>query len=43
VVFEAVRSGFQQQEMGYASAITLVFFLIIMLITGIQRRLIRDR
>jgi multiple sugar transport system permease protein len=38
-----VRSGFQQQEMGYASAITLVFFLIIMLITGIQRRLIRDR
>lgn len=38
VVFEAVRSGFQQQEMGYASAITLVFFLIIMAITAVQRR-----
>lgn len=43
VVFEAVRSGFQQQEMGYASAITLVFFLIILIITSIQRRLTRER
>lgn len=43
VVFEAVRSGFQQQEMGYASAITLVFFCIIMVITGIQRYLTREK
>lgn len=43
VVYEAVRSGFQQQEMGYASAITLVFFLIILAITGVQRILIRER
>lgn len=43
VVFEAVRSGFQQQEMGYASAITLVFFLIIMAVTAVQRRMTRDK
>jgi multiple sugar transport system permease protein len=43
VVFEAVRSGFQQQEMGYASAITLVFFILILVITGIQRYLTRER
>lgn len=42
VVYEAVRSGFQQQEMGYASAIALVFFIIIMIISGIQRRLTRE-
>lgn len=42
VVYEAVRSGFQQQEMGYASAIALVFFVIIMIISGIQRRMTRD-
>lgn len=42
VVYEAVRSGFQQQEMGYASAITLVFFVVIMIISGIQRRLTMD-
>ena len=42
VVFEAVRSGFQQQEMGYASAIALVFFLIILVITGVQRKLTHE-
>jgi multiple sugar transport system permease protein len=43
VVFEAVRSGFKQQEMGYASAITLVFFMLILVITGIQRLLTREK
>jgi multiple sugar transport system permease protein len=43
VVYEAIRSGFQQQETGYASAITLVYFIIIMVITGILRYLTREK
>jgi multiple sugar transport system permease protein len=43
VVYEAVRSGFQQQETGYASAISLIFFVIVLLISGVQRFLIREK
>lgn len=43
VVYEAVRSGFQQQETSYASAISLVFFAIVLVIAAIQRFLTRER
>ncbi|HCT76623.1 MAG TPA: ABC transporter permease [Micromonosporaceae bacterium] len=43
VVFHAVRKGFREQEIGYAAAISLVFFFLVLAIAQIQRRLIRDR
>ncbi|MCU1425510.1 MAG: transporter permease, partial [Microbacteriaceae bacterium] len=43
VVYEAVRAGFAQQETGYASAISLVFFVIVLLISVVQRFLTREK
>ncbi|TDX81677.1 multiple sugar transport system permease protein [Rathayibacter sp. PhB151] len=43
VVYEAVESGFRQQETGYASAISLVFFAIVLVISGVQRYLTREK
>jgi len=43
VVFQAVRTGFQQQQTGYASAISLVFFAIVLVVSLIQRYLTRDK
>ncbi|GEP28771.1 sugar ABC transporter permease [Cryobacterium levicorallinum] len=43
VVYEAVESGFAQQETGYASAISLVFFIIVLLISVAQRFLSREK
>ena len=43
VVFQAVRTGFQQQQTGYASAISLVFFAIVLVVSLIQRYFTRDK
>lgn len=43
VVFMAVRAGFQQQQTGYASAISLVFFAIVLAVSLAQRHLTRDK
>ncbi|MGB7963021.1 MAG: sugar ABC transporter permease [Propionicimonas sp.] len=43
VVFMAVRTGFQQQQTGYAAAISLVFFVIVLAVSLIQRHLTRDK
>ena len=43
LVFQAVRSGFQQQQTGYASAISLVFFVLVLVVSLIQRYLTRDK
>ena len=43
VVYQAVRAGFQQQQTGYASAISLVFFVIVLLVSLVQRFLTRDK
>lgn len=43
VVFQAVRTGFQQQQTGYASAISLVFFAIVLAVSLVQRYLTRDK
>lgn len=42
VVLMAVRTGFQQQQTGYASAISLAFFALVLVVTLIQRRLTRE-
>jgi len=43
VVFQAVRVGYQQQQTAYASAISLVFFLLVLTVSLIQRWLTRER
>jgi multiple sugar transport system permease protein len=43
LVFQAVRTGFQQQQTGYAAAISLVFFILVLIVSLIQRYLTRDK
>jgi len=40
VVYHAVRSGFRQQDIGYGSTITVVFFGIVLLVSLLQRVLL---
>jgi len=39
----AVRTGYEQQSTGYAAAISLVFFLLVLLLSGIQRFVTREK
>ncbi len=41
LVFEAVQAGFREQRIGYASAIVVTFFLIVLAIALVQRLLLR--
>ena len=43
IVFHAVRKGYEQQEIGYAAAISLIFFVAVLIIALIQRRLTREK
>jgi multiple sugar transport system permease protein len=43
VVYQAVRTGYQQLQTGLASAISLVFFVMVLVVSGIQRYLTRER
>ena len=43
LVFLAVRAGYQQQQTGYAAAISLIFFLLVLTVSLVQRYLTRDK
>ena len=43
VVYQAVQTGFKQQDTSYASAISLVFFALVLVIAVIQRYLTREK
>ncbi|HEY8720743.1 sugar ABC transporter permease [Pengzhenrongella sp.] len=43
VVFMAVRTGYEQLATGYASAISLVFFVLVLIVAGVQRFLTREK
>jgi len=43
VVYHAVRSGYQQLQTGYASAISLVFFAMVLAVSLLQRYLTREK
>lgn len=43
LVYQSVRTGFQQQQTGYASAISLVFFVLVLVVTLVQTYLTRDK
>jgi multiple sugar transport system permease protein len=42
LVMKMVQDGFQQQKIGFASAISVIFFLIVFLISLVQRRLLPE-
>ncbi|KOX23990.1 ABC transporter permease [Saccharothrix sp. NRRL B-16348] len=43
LVYQAVRSGYQQQQTAYASAISLVFFVLVLIVSLVQRHLTREK
>jgi multiple sugar transport system permease protein len=43
IIFHAFREGWGKQQIGYSSAIAVVFFMMVMAISLIQRRLTRER
>jgi multiple sugar transport system permease protein len=43
LVFQAVRAGYAQQQTGYASAISLVFFVLVLAVSLVQRYFTRDK
>jgi multiple sugar transport system permease protein len=43
VVFMAVRAGYEQQSTGYAAAVSLVFFVLVLAVSGVQRFLTREK
>ena len=40
VVYHAVSAGFRQQDIGYGSTVTLVFFMIVLALSAVQRLLV---
>jgi multiple sugar transport system permease protein len=42
LMYEAVTAAFQRQQVAYGSAITVVLFVIVLSITVVQRRLLRQ-
>ena len=43
VVYHAVDTGFRQQKIGYGSAITVLFFIIVVSIALMQRALLKSQ
>ncbi|MFK0193804.1 carbohydrate ABC transporter permease [Kitasatospora sp. NPDC090308] len=43
LVYHAVLTGYRQQQIGYGSALSLIFFVIVLAIALIQRHLTRDK
>jgi multiple sugar transport system permease protein len=43
MVYDAVQTGYQQQQTSYASAISLVFFALVLIVAAIQRFLTREK
>jgi multiple sugar transport system permease protein len=43
MVFQAVRTGYRQQETAYASAISLIFFALVLTVSLVQRYFTRDK
>lgn len=43
LVYHAVRRGYREQQTGYGAAISLIFFILVLLAATIQRYLTRDK
>jgi ABC-type sugar transport system permease subunit len=43
IIYHAVRKGYREQEVGYGAAISLIFFVLVLTVSLVQRRLTRDK
>lgn len=43
LVYHAVRRGYREQQTGYGSAISLIFFVLVLIVAMVQRFLTRDK
>ncbi|WP_019135782.1 carbohydrate ABC transporter permease [Cellulomonas massiliensis] len=43
IVYHAVRKGYREQETGYGAAISLIFFVLVLVIALVQRALTREK
>ncbi len=43
LIFHAVQQGFRQQEVGYGAAISLIFFVLVLAVSLVQRRLTQEK
>ncbi|MDO5049408.1 MAG: sugar ABC transporter permease [Actinomycetaceae bacterium] len=43
IVYHAVRKGYREQDMGYGSTLSLIFFILVLAITAVQRFATRDK
>jgi multiple sugar transport system permease protein len=43
VIFQAVEQGFRKQDLAYGSAISVVFFVLVLVVALVQRRLTREK
>jgi multiple sugar transport system permease protein/raffinose/stachyose/melibiose transport system permease protein len=41
IIFHTVRKGFREQEVGYGAALSLIFFVLVLIVSLVQRRLTR--
>jgi len=43
VIFQAVQRGYEKQDIAYGSAISVVFFILVLVVALIQRYLTREQ
>ncbi len=43
IVYQAVRKGYREQDIGYGAAISLIFFVLVLAVSLIQRYLTREK
>ncbi|GAB3996684.1 hypothetical protein GCM10029992_17480 [Glycomyces albus] len=43
IVYQIVQKGFQQQQIGYGAALSLIFFIVVFALALLQRRLTREK
>lgn len=43
IIYHAVRKGYREQEVGYGAAISLIFFVLVLTVSLVQRYLTREK
>ena len=43
VIFQAVQRGYEKSDIAIGSAISVVFFILVLIVSLVQRYLLRDR
>ena len=43
MIFHAIQQGYRQQEVGYGAALSLIFFVLVLAVSLIQRRLTQEK